>query len=125
MHSSSAFTMFEKITKKFASKATDSVIEGATQSLNDRISQYGDIIQIGLVLGVIILGSRHIAGKNRNDRQRDYIPAYLPPPGSGQPIIVNNYYREREDKYERNKQQQYYLRDGQVQVQKRQAYSKR
>ena len=126
--------MFEKWTKKFAEKATDSAINGAAQSLNDRIGKYGDIIQIGLVLGVIILGSSHIAGRNRQERHRNqsYIPAYLPPAGSGQPVIVNNYYREREDNFyeQRRKQQQhqYFIRDGQVQnqpIQTRKTYPKR
>lgn len=124
--------MFEKWTRKFAEKATDSAINGAAQTLNDRIGKYGDIIQIGLVLGVIILGSSHIAGKNRHEKQQQhtsYIPAYLPPPGSGQPVIVNNYYHEREDFYEqRRKQQQCYIRNGQVQnqpIQTRKTYPKR
>ena len=95
--------MFEKWTKKVASKATDSAIEGAAQSLNDRITQYGDIIQIGLVLGVIVLGTRPVTRKQ---------PVYIPPglPSRQSPVIVNNYYREREDIYEqRNKKNLYPL----------------
>ena len=89
-------SMFEKWTKKFASKATDSALEGAAQSLNDRIGQYGDIIQIGLVLGVIVLGTRHLTRENRRNgaMMQSYLPAQTT---GGQPIIVNNYYRERED----------------------------
>ena len=119
--------MFEKWTKKVASKATDSAIEGAAQTLNDRIGQYGDIIQIGLVLGVIILGSRHLTRKTtRNHAEQTYIPANLP---SGQPIIVNNYYREREEySHERSKRGNSYIQNGELQgtpYQTRQTRSKR
>lgn len=111
--------MFEKLTKKVASKATDNAVEGVKQNLNDRITQYGDIIQIGLVLGIIMIGTHHFTKSGRHERR--YLgESYLP---SQQPIIVNNYYREREvqndgQRYKREN----YIRNGQVQTQK--AYSK-
>lgn len=113
------FFMFEKLTKKVASKATDNAVEGVKQNLNDRITQYGDIIQIGLVLGIIMMGTHHFTKSGRHER-RCLGESYLP---SQQPIIVNNYYREREvqndgQRYKREN----YIRNGQVQTQK--AYSK-
>ena len=79
--------MFEKITKYFANRAADNVVDGVSTSINEKFDQYGDIIRIGLVLGVIILGGRHITKRdNRNNGC-----AYINPPGS-QPIIINNYY---------------------------------
>ncbi len=120
-----SFAMFEKWTKKVASKATDGAVEGVKESLNDKINQYGDIISIGLVLGVIIVGGRHLT-KPRHGNPQMYIPAQIP--GNGQaPIIVNNYYREREDySHERSKRNNYYVQNGQVYSQKAgKAYSKR
>ena len=89
--------MFEKFTKKFTTKTTDTI----KKSFNDRIDEYGDIIQIGLVLSVIILGGRHLT--KRNNRKN---ATYYPEPmdfSSGQPIVINNYYgHEREEtRYER------------------------
>ncbi len=117
--------MFEKWTKKFASKATDSALEGAAQSLNDRIGQYGDIIQMGLVLGVIVLGTRHLT---RDNQRRVNVQSYLPAQATGgQPIIVNNYYRERNDfSHEQRTKPYCYLQDNQVQRRPQgKTYSKR
>ena len=122
----SCFLMFEKWTKKLSQKATDSALEGAAQSLNDRIGQYGDIIQIGLVLGVIVLGTRHLTRDNQ--RRFATVQSYLPAQTTGgQPIIVNNYYREREDRFHEQRNKQYcYIQDNQVKRQsKGQTYSKR
>lgn len=82
--------MFEKWTKK----ATTSAVENVKKTLNDRIDDWGDIIQFGLVLTVIILGGRHLTKKSHANN----IPGQLQLPNGGQPIIINNYYtRERED----------------------------
>lgn len=86
--------MFERFTKK----ATDNAVENVKKTLNDRIDEYGDIIKIGLVVAVIILGGKHFTNtrKNRYDRDLNL------PTGNGQPIIINNYYsREREEREER------------------------
>ena len=107
--------MFDRWTKKAASKITDNAVEGAKQSLNERIEKYGDIIQIGLVLGVIILGSRHITGHSRQPTYAGYLPQYNLPDGRV-PVIVNNYYREREDYiYERNQRNQRQIQQRQAQ----------
>lgn len=86
--------MFEKLTKKFTTKATDNV----KKTLNDRIDEYGDIIKIGLVISVIVLGGKHLTKKN--NQKRNLIEPYSSQnmlPGN-QPIIINNYYtREREE----------------------------
>lgn len=98
--------MLEKWFKKSANKAADSAIEGVKESLNDKIDKYGDYIQAGLVLAVIIFGGRHLTRKT----PADYMPpihARLPA-GTGQPIIINNYYtRDKEEAkyYGRQKQQ--------------------
>jgi hypothetical protein len=89
--------MLERITKRFTNKATSNVIENTKKTFNERIDEYGDIIEIGLVLSVIILGGHHFTKKSR--RRSDPIdygnPYNLP---SGQPIIINNYYTsEREE----------------------------
>ena len=106
--------MFEKWTRKIAGKVTDSAAEGMKKSFNDRMDQYGDIIQIGLVLGVIIIGGRHLT-KRRRDPQETYIPYQLP--AGSPPVVINNYYREREERrYEqRNKRRNQWLENGQVQ----------
>ena len=89
--------MFEKWTKKTTSKITDSAVEGVKDTLNDKINQYGDIIQIGLVLFVIIFGGHHLTKKpERQQIQEAYVPLRLP--SGGQPIVINNYYREREER---------------------------
>ena len=98
------FVMFERWTKKISGKVTNAAAEEMKKSFNDRMEQYGDIIQIGLVLGVIIIGGKHLTRKNRNTApEMSYIPAKLP--DGNQPIIINNYYREREDyRYDRYEQ---------------------
>ena len=83
---------------------TDNAVEGVKKSFNDRLDQYGDIIQIGLVLGVIIIGGRHLTSNGRKNRNFD--ESYIPALTSGQqPIVINNYYKEREDRYERYKRE--------------------
>lgn len=112
--------MFEKLTKKIAGRVTDTAADGMKKTFNDRIDQYGDIIQIGLVLGVIIIGGRHLTRKQRDPRE-SYIPYRLPEGGS--PIVINNYYREREEqqRYEYCGKRNCYMRDGKVQQQCRPA----
>lgn len=87
------FTMFEKWTKRVASKATDSAVDGVKETLNDKLETYSGIIKIGLTLAVIIFGSIKI-----NDHTATTKP--VPRIGSGdrygygqpqQPIIINNY----------------------------------
>ena len=116
--------MFDKWTKKFASKATDNAIEGATQSLSDKLSQYMDYILPGLALGVVILGSHRIT-RNRETHARGQ--SYIPYNNGGQPITINNYYREREESYyERNQRRNYAcIQNGQVRTQTQKTYSKR
>lgn len=85
--------MFEKWTKKVATKATDSAVDGVKESLNDKLETYSGIIKIGLTLAVIIFGSVKIndhASKNESPagltsgRYRSYDQPQ-------QPIIINNY----------------------------------
>ena len=92
MQRSSPFLfMFEKFTKRFASKATDSALEGVTQTLNEKIGPHIDMVQIGLVFGVIALGT-HIAKRKITPPLQTYIPAQLTDHQA--PITINNYYRE-------------------------------
>lgn len=85
--------MFEKISKYFANRAADGAVEGVKTSLNEKFDQYGDIIRIGLVLSVIILGGRHITKSGSMNRARGYDPARLPQAGQPYPpIVINNYY---------------------------------
>lgn len=125
MQRSSPFLfMLEKWTKRFASKATDSALEGVTKTLNEKVGPHIDVIQIGLVFGVIALGT-HIAKRKINPPVQAYLPNGQPP------IVINNYYREREDvkHYEqRNSKRGCYLQNGQVcggQKPQGQTYSKR
>lgn len=108
--------MFEKLTKKLAGKATDNAVEGVKKNINDRIDQYGDMIQIGLVIGVTVWGLRHLTKRSSSAYmpEESYIPCRLP--GGQQPIVINNYYREREDRYEQryNKRNAYIGSNGQV-----------
>lgn len=111
MQRSSPFLfMFEKFTKRFASKATDSALEGVAQTLNEKIGPHIDMIQIGLVFGVIALGT-HITKRKNSAAMQTYIPAHMPDHRA--PITINNYYREREDNsYERNKKGYYCIQNG-------------
>ena len=91
--------MFEKWTRKVASRATDSAVEGMKTTLNDRIDQYGDIIKIGLVLSVIIFGGKHLTKREapRYSAPPPSYPNYPPqqfrlPQGNGTPIVINNFY---------------------------------
>ena len=114
--------MFEKMTKRFASKATDGAVEGVRETLNDKFNKYSDAIFPWLVLGVVVVGTRHLTKQH----QQTYLPAQIP--GNGQaPIIVNNYYREREEySYERNSRRKYDFKSEQMQHQKTgQTHSKR
>lgn len=106
------FVMFEKLKKNIANKVTDNATDGIKKTFNDRVDQYGDIIKIGLVLGVIIIGGRHLTKRPRDERT-SYIPHRLPE--GNPPIIINNYYREREDRYEQYSKRNCYMREGQVQ----------
>ena len=84
--------MFEKWTKRVASKATDSAVDGDKETLNDKLETYSGIIKIGLTLAVIIFGSIKI--NDHSIKQKN-----LPGIGCGysgydhpqQPIIINNY----------------------------------
>lgn len=90
-----------KWTKKIASNATDGAIESVKKTIDEKIGPHIDLIQIGLAFSVIAIGTHII-------RKRSNIPQGLP---SGQPIIVNNYYREREDAYGQRKNN-FYLENG-------------
>lgn len=92
--------MLEKWTKKFGTKATDSAIEGAKESLNDRLDKYSDIIEIGLVTLVIAWGGNKLIGHGRKQPQ-----GYLPEGRqdfNGTPIVINNYYNQQERNPYRN-----------------------
>lgn len=89
-YASFIFIMFEKVMKRFGSKATDGAIEGAKESLNDRMDKYSDIIEIGLVIGVIAFGGNKLLGHGK--KQSAYLPAGRNESGvSGAPIVINNY----------------------------------
>lgn len=86
--------MLEKWTKKVGAKATDGVVEGAKESLNDKLETYSGIIKVGLTLAVIIFGSIKI---NDHHMKKQEQHMRLPPSSMGyceqpqQPIIINNY----------------------------------
>ena len=95
--------MFEKVTKYFASKATDGAIDGVKESLNDKIDKYGDILNFGLVLSVIIIGGHFITRQPKTRRHHEYqSDFYIPDCNPGNtPIVINNYYHDntrREEK---------------------------
>ena len=85
------FIMFEKWTKRVASKAADSAVDGVKETLNDKLETYSGIIKIGLTLAVIIFGSIKINDHATKQQQkfsgRDQNNYGLPQ----QPIIINNY----------------------------------
>lgn len=85
------YAMFEKISKRFGGKATDNMIEGAKETLNDRMDKYSDIIQIGLVVAVIALGGNKLIGHSKKQPECARLPQGYEP-GSGSPIVINNYY---------------------------------
>lgn len=91
--------MFEKFTKKIASKATDHAVEGAKESLNDKLETYSGIIKIGLTLGVIIFGSIKINDHRMNRQQNVKQQLNLPESYSHQPIIINNYITDGRQAY--------------------------
>lgn len=84
--------MFDKLSRKFGSKAATNAVEGVKETLNDKLEDYSGIIKIGLVLAVIVFGGKHLI----EPKQRNTNPVYIPrlPANNGQPIIINNYYRE-------------------------------
>jgi hypothetical protein len=82
--------MFEKFTKWFANKAADGAVAGVKTSINEKVDQYGDIIRIGLVIGITALGVHHITKQNSLGPPGNY-PMRLPQSGH-QPIVINNYY---------------------------------
>ena len=88
-----AFSMFEKLSKKFGSKAADSAMEGVKETLNDKLEDYSGIIKIGLVMLVIIFGGNQLM---KPKQERNNAPVFMPklPAGSGTPIIINNYYHD-------------------------------
>ena len=95
--------MFEKISKKFGSKAADSAVEGVKETLNDKLEDYSGIIKIGLVMAVIIFGGTHLMKPKNENNQPVFTPRL--PAGSGQPIIINNYYHEPKGVYAENGRQ--------------------
>lgn len=103
--------MFEKFTKRFASKATDAAVEGVHESLYDKVMQYSDYVMAGLAIYVVIRGGRHLTAMNR----RNSYGAFLPndpiglPGCTGYPMVVNNYYHgsRREEREERRRHEQY------------------
>lgn len=78
--------LFDKWTKKVATRATDGAVEGVKESLNDKLETYSGIIKIGLTLGVIIFGSVKI-----NDHAKKQNQHYAGISDRQQPIIINNY----------------------------------
>ena len=89
--------MFEKISKHFGSKAADSAVEGVKETLNNKLEDYSGIIKIGLVLAVIIFGGNHLT---KPKKELSEGPIFTPrlPSGAGQPIVINNFYREPSEK---------------------------
>lgn len=80
--------VFDKWTKK----ATNTAVESAKETLNDKLETYSGIIKIGLTLSVIIFGSRKINqhyGKGATQAPQSLPPAQAYPQ---QPIVINNYY---------------------------------
>lgn len=107
------FFMFDRFRKKITETVTNDTVDTVKKTFNDRIEDYGDIIEIGLVLMVIILGGKHLTKRSAEKRQT-YEGYYSPsstlrlPNGNGQPIIINNYYtreREEEQSYVRHKEE--------------------
>lgn len=89
--------MFEKVSKYFASKATSGAVDGVKETLNDKIDKYGDILNFGLVLSVIILGGHFVSKRDRR-RSQNYVPSYIPENGAP-PVIINNYYQDAYQSY--------------------------
>lgn len=95
--------MFDNFRKKIATKVTNDTVDNVKKTFNERVEEYGDIIEIGLVLAVIIFGGKHLTKSHyekTHQTNNNYYPPLRLPPGSGQPIVINNYYtREREDQH--------------------------
>ena len=99
--------MFEKWTKKVATKATDGAVDGFKESLNEKLETYSGIIKIGLTIGVIIFGSVKINDHREQKQQQlmsGYSPTYRTGYGQGQPIIINNYITDGRHPYGGQKQ---------------------
>ena len=86
--------MFERWTKRFATKATDGAVDGIKESLNDKLDTYSGIIKIGLTIGIIIFGSTKINDHRKKDTQSSsiqssgYLYGHTYPQ---QPSVINNY----------------------------------
>lgn len=90
-HMAPLFIMFEKLTKRLTTKATDGAVESAKETLNDKLEHYSGIIKFGLTFGVIAFGSKVLTRKDQP--QQVY-------PSAQAPIVINNYYGERRSDYE-------------------------
>lgn len=89
-----SFAMFEKWTKRVASKATDGAVDGVKETLNDKLETYSGIIKIGLTLAVIIFGSKKINDHHNNQVMSANVQTstrYFGYDQPQQPIIINNY----------------------------------
>lgn len=124
--------MFEKWTKKFASKATDGAVEGVKETLNDKIDQYGDIIKVGLVLSVIIFGGKHLTKRQNTPPSMPVMPMPGPYYGGymcgqyGQPpMVVNNYISRHADSRAQRRERNYREQELFFQWQKLQQAQKR
>ncbi len=109
--------MFEKLTKRFASKATDAAVEGVHESIYDKFMQYSDYVMAGLAIYVVIRGGRHLTAMNRRNAYIPNDPIGLPG-YSGYPMIVNNYYQGSREREERRRYEQQYYCNAQGQLQR-------
>ena len=83
------FSLSMSIFDKLSKKATNTAVEMAKETLNDKLETYSGIIKIWLTLGVMVFGAKqinaHISKPN---------PQQLPMQGTypQQPIVINNYF---------------------------------
>ena len=79
-----SMSIFDRLSKK----ATNSAVETAKETLNDKLETYSGIIKIWLTLGVMVFGAKqinaHISKPNQQSLQQGTYPQ--------QPIVINNYF---------------------------------
>lgn len=93
-HMAPSFSMLERFTKKLTDKATNGAVSSVKESAQGFLEKYSGPIGFGVTLGVLLFGSGHM----RRHEIHPYSAAPQPP------IIINNYYQEREvPKFERQK----------------------
>ena len=82
------FSLSMSIFDKLSKKATNTAVETAKETLNDKLETYSGIIKIWLTLGVMVFGAKQINAHISKPNPQQVLPGTYPQ----QPIVINNYF---------------------------------